>query len=287
MRERDTLELRLQCDRAASDQHCLGQTIVAHQYTSYPLRMSGVFRLDQVEPDCAYLYLINTSPGLLAQDHLSLSLNLEADTSMYLTDQAATKVHAMPKTETKATTDWKITVAAGASLEVVPEPVILFTDAAFEQTTQITLHSQAALFWSEILIPGRLARGEYYDFRYYHNCLEIYSNNEELWFRDAIRLVGKDNPFKQHDLFIAEPILANLIMVQPETDLAELNQKIANLDAADCKGLIMASSILPESKGLLIRVMASKTVLIKKYINYVLNCVRYLSDRPCLPCIPK
>jgi urease accessory protein len=280
MRERDTLELRLQCDR-------LGQTRVAHQYTTYPLRVSDIFRLDEVESDCAYLYLINTSPGLLAQDSLSLALNLEADTSMYFTDQAATKVHPMPKTETKATANWKITIGAGASLELVPEPVILFAEAAFEQTTQISLHPQAALFCSEILIPGRLARGEYYDFRYYHNCLEIYSHHGELWFRDAIRLVGKDNPFKQHNLFIAEPILANLIMIQPQTDLAKLKRKIANLTAADCQELIVASSLLPKNRGLLIRIMAFKTWRIKKYINYVLNCVRYLSDRPCLPYIPK
>jgi urease accessory protein len=280
MRERDTLELRLQCDR-------LGQTTIAHQYMTYPLRMSGVFRLDGADSDCAYLYLINTSPGLLAQDRLSLSLNLAANTRMYLTDQAATKVHAMPKTETKATTVWNIVVGAGASLELVPEPVILFADAALEQTTQITLHPQAALFWSEILLPGRLARGEYYAFRHYHNRLEIYSDKGEIWFRDAFQITGKDNPFKQHDLFTAEPILANLIMVQPQANLAKLKQKITDLAAAECKELIVASSTLPENKGLLIRIMAAKTSLIKKYITYVLNCVRDLSDRPCLPYIPK
>lgn len=279
MRERNTLELKLECDR-------LGQSIVAHQYATHPMRVSGVFRLDRDEADCAYLYSINTSPGLLAQDHLSLSLNLAANTKMYLTDQAATKVHAMPQIKTKAITNWQISVETGASLELVPEPVILFTDAALEQTTEIILHSHAALFWSEILVPGRLARGEYYDFRHYHNRFEIYSHQGELWFRDAIRLVGKNNPFKQHDLFAAKPILANLILVQPQIDLAKLEQT-ANLAAVNYKELTIASSILPENKGLLIRVMATKTSPVKQYINYVLNCVRYLSDRPKVPYIPK
>jgi urease accessory protein len=265
----------------------LGQTIVAHQYATYPLRVSGVFRLDETDADCAYLYLINTSPGLLAQDRLSLSLNLAANTKMYLTDQSATKVHAMPKTETKATTAWNIVVGTGASLELVPEPVILFADAALEQTTQITLHPQAAVFLSEIVIPGRLARGEYYAFRHYYNRLEIYSEQGEIWFRDVFQIAGKDNPFKQHDLFTAEPILANIIVVQPQANLVKLKQKIANLAVADCKGLLIASSTLPEDKGLLIRVMAAKTWLIKKYLTYVLNCIRDLSDRPNLPYIPK
>jgi urease accessory protein len=294
MGERDTLELKLKCDDRRGQDHLgqtIQQTVVAHQYTTYPLRVSGVFRLDQADADCAYLYLINTSPGLLAQDHLRMSLSLAADTRMYLTDQAATKVHAMPKEETQATTAWNIAVGAGASLEFVPEPVILFADAALEQTTQINLHPQAALFWSEILIPGRLARGEYYDFRHYHSRLEISSDNGKLWFRDAIRLTGKDNPFKHHDLFATEPILANIIMVQPQADLAELSQKIANLAANltfdDCQGILVASSSLPENKGLLIRVMAAKTSLIKKYLTSVLNCGRHLSDRPDLPYIPK
>lgn len=290
MGQRDTLELKLICDDRRGQDH-LGQTtkqtIVAHQYTTYPLRVSGVFRLDQADADCAYLYLINTSPGLLAQDHLRMSLSLAADTRMYLTDQAATKVHAMPKEETQATTTWNIAVGAGASLEFVPEPVILFADAALEQTTQINLHPQAALFWSEILIPGRLAREEYYDFRHYHSRLEISSDKGELWFRDAIRLTGKDNPFKHYDLFATEPILANIIMVQPQVDLTELSQKIANLALDDCKEILVASSTLPENKGLLIRVMAAKTSLIKKYITHVLDCGRHLSDRPNLPYIPK
>jgi urease accessory protein len=216
-----------------------------------------------------------------------MSLNLAMGTKVYLTDQAATKVHAMPQTETQATTIWKIDIEAGASLEFVPEPVILFADAALEQTTHITLHPQAALFWSEILIPGRLARGEYYDFRHYHSCLEICSDQGELWFRDAIHLTGEDNPYKHHDLFATEPILANLIMVQPQIDLAELSQKIANLASDNCQGILVSSSTLPENKGLLIRMMAAKTSLIKKYITYVLNCVRQLSDRPNLPYIPK
>jgi urease accessory protein len=280
MKQRYTLELKLQCNQ-------LGQTIIADQYSTYPLRLSGVFRLDEADTDCAYLYLINTSPGLLAQDDLKMFLNLAANSRLYLTDQAATKIHAMPQTETKATTIWRIAVGTGASLEFVPEPVILFAEAALEQTTQITLHPQAALFWSEILFPGRLAREEYYDFRHYYSCLEIYSAQGELWFRDAIHLTGKDNLYRHHDLFATEPILANLIMVQPQIHLAELSQKIANLASDNCKGILVANSTLPENKGLLIRVMAAKTSLIKKYITEVLNCVRHLSDRSPLPYIPK
>ncbi len=277
---KDNLEMTLKCDR-------FDQTVVTHQYTAHPLRLSGVFRLDAADSHRAYLYITNTSPGLLAGDNLGLSLKLEAGASLYLTDQAATKVHAMPITGTKAITDLKIEVGAGASLEFVPEPLILFADAALEQTTRIQLHSDAELFWSEIILPGRLARGECYEFRHYFNRLEITSISGELWFRDAIHLEGKHNLFKHSELFASKPVLANLIVVRPQTDLEVLGKNLENLEAANCPDLIVASSVLPESKGLLVRALASKTLGIKKYLKYALNCVRYLGDRPSLPYIPK
>ena len=81
----------------------------------------------------AYHYLINTSPGLLAGDELNLSLQLEANTSLYLTDQAATKVHQMPEIDTKATVNYQIKLEPNSSLELVPEPVILYKNAALSQ----------------------------------------------------------------------------------------------------------------------------------------------------------
>ena len=277
---RDNLEIKLKCNR-------LGKTVVTHQYTTYPWRLSGVFRLDAAESQRAYLYITNTSPGLLAGDNLSLSLQLEATASLYLTDQAATKVHAMPMAGTKATVESKIEVAAGASLEFVPEPLILFADAALEQTTRIQLHEGAELFWSEIILPGRLARGECYQFRHYFSRLEITTARGELWFRDTTHLEGKHNLFKHSDLFASKPVLANLIVVQPQTDLEVLSKKLEDIEAANCPDLAVASSVLPEDKGLLVRAMASKTIGIKKYLKYALNCVRYSGDRSSLPYIAK
>lgn len=280
MKERNNLELELRCNRQ-------GQTSLAHQYTSQPLRLSKLFRLDTLEKQGAYLYLMNSSPGLLAGDQLSLSLTLQKSTLLYLTDQAATKVHAMPKPETIATIDWEINLQAKACLEFVPEPVILYAQGALEQNTRIRLDDSASLFWSEILLPGRLAKGEYYDFRSYYGCLEIYSELGELWFKDAMNLQGTCNSWKHHKLFTSEPILANLVLVQPQIDLDLLSKKLEDFVAITESNLIFAKSILPEQKGLLVRVMAEKTTPIKQYINHALNCIRHLSDRPRLPYIPK
>jgi len=81
---------------------------------------------------------------------------------------------------------------------------------------------------------------------------------EEVCFRDTIHLGGKHNLFKYRDLFAAKPVLANLIVVQPHTDLELLSQKLENLEAANCPDLLLGNSVLPNNKGLLVRAFTVK-----------------------------
>ncbi len=272
------LYLRLSCDRN-------GRSVVTRQYVTYPFRLSRTFRLDQTDPDHAYIYIMNASPGLLAGDNLRISLQLDANTSLYLTDQAATKVHTMP-TGTAAKTVYEIAVGAEANLEFVPEPLILYTDATLEQITQVTLHQTGRLFLSEIILPGRLARGEYYRFRHYFTRLQVTSPTGELLFADAMRLEGL-NQFKQSSYLSSLPALGNIFIVLPDIDLKPLIIKLEDLKAADRLEIIAGSSLLPHCNGLVVRAMANSTNALKTYIRYALNCVRQVSGQPFLPEIPK
>jgi urease accessory protein len=276
-KRKNNLELRLKCDR-------IGQTIVSHQYAAYPLSVSPVFRLDgDFDSHRAYVYVMSTSPGLLAGDEWNVSLQLAANSSLYLTDQAATKVHSMPIGGTKATTIYDIEIGEKATLEFVPEPLILFADAALEQTTNIKIHPTGTLVLSEIILPGRLARGEYYQFHHYFSRLQVMSTSGELWFTDAMYLEGKLNPFTNSHLFASSPVLGSLFVVLPETNLELLSASVEDLEAANCSNLTVASSILPHGKGLLIRAIASGTQEMKIYLKYALNCVRRSSHQPPLP----
>ncbi|MEH2026552.1 urease accessory protein UreD [Nostoc sp.] len=266
------LELGLECDRH-------GYTIVNHQYTAYPLGISRTFRSDLANPHHANLYITSTSPGLLANDQLNISLELAANTHLHLSDQSATKVHPMPITGTKAIVNYDIEIGEGATLEFVPEPIILFQDATFEQTTSIKCHPKGKLFWSEIIVPGRLARGEFYEFHHYFNSLQVTSPEGELWFTDAMRLQGKLNSFKNNDLFAPAPILGNLVIILPQINLQLLSENLENIEGINCLGVMLASSCLPQGKGLVIKAIATGTRELKNYLLYALNCVRNFEEK--------
>lgn len=276
----NTLELNLKCDRT-------NKTICTHQYTTYPLQLSPIFRLDGANTNRAYLYTMNTSPGLLAKDELKISLQLENNTNLYLTDQAATKVHPMPIEHSQATVDYQIELRSRSCLELVPEPIILYSDAALNQNISIKLDRTAKLFFSEIVLPGRLARGEIYQFRYYLNRLNITDLTGKVLFTDAMCLQGKSNCFKDNQLFTPLPIMGNAIAVYPDLDLKLLSKELEDIKVTSFPNLESATSILPSDCGLIIRAFANKTIQLKQYFRLALEHIRYLVNQPALPYIPK
>ncbi|MEO1634421.1 MAG: urease accessory protein UreD [Cyanobacteria bacterium J06631_9] len=280
------LRLGLTCD-------AVGKTVVCDRYMAYPLSVSPPFRLDsdgtatqqRSQSQRMYLYRMNTSPGLLAGDRLDMSVQLEAGAQLLLADQAATKVHMMPAESLGAVVRYRFDIYKRATLEFLPEPLILFADSLLAQTTEITMHPSAGLSFGEIVLPGRLARGESYQFRQFNSRIRIKSPDGRVWFVDAMRLLGQDNPFVGSELFASGAVLGTLILVLPEAistmeNLARLSQEI---DAVSAQSLSLASSVLPGGRGLLVRAIASKTQDMQTGFKAAMNCVRSLRKQCPLP----
>ena len=274
------LDLKLQCNP-------WGQTNIFHQYTTHPLRVSNPFRLDKNNPNRIYLYIRNNSPGLLAEDELHLSFQLEKGSQLYLTEQAANKVHPVLNKTAAAKVNYQIIMGENTRLEFVPEPLILYADAALKQKTHIQIHPSSHLFWSEILLPGRLARGECYQFNYYDNCFRVTSSEGKLLFKDRSYLEGKNNQFRNSSLFTSFPILGTAIAVLPQINCNSLQKAIDDLTTTNVNDFVVATSILPYDKGILIRVLSQKSEQIKKYFRSVLNSIRSMQSDSALPYIPK
>ncbi len=277
-------QLALKLERAAS-----GKTILSHRYMAYPLSVSPVFRLEEngtaASTQRAYLYRMNTSPGLLANDALRISLQLASGSQLYLADQSATKVHTMPEGDAQATVDYQIELGDRTTLEFLPEPLILFTDSALKQQTNITIHPTAALSLGEIVLPGRLARGESYQFRQYFSRLRVSNPQGQLWFAEAMKLLGKENRFVQASLFSSGPVLGTLVLILPEAIATPqaLKTLSTQVDALETDSLNLASTILPQGRGLFVRAMAQTTREMQSGFKAAVNYVRTLRGEALLP----
>ncbi len=275
-----TLSLRVACAKGEQ-----AISFVAEQYATYPFRLSGNLRLDPSDRRRVYAYMMNASPGVLSGDDLRLAVQVGDRASLYLTDQSATKVHSRPMGGVPARISYRVQVGAGAYLEYVPEPIILFAAAALTQKMQILLHPQGRLVLSEIIVPGRLAKGEFYDFEEFQSRLQVNTTAGKRCFADNFRLLGQSNRF-QHSSFLTKwPIMGNFVVISPGIDLNNLSQTLQNPPFSD--ELRVGESPLPGCHGLLVRAITTHVSLLKDYQRHLLNCVRQLSGQPPLPEIPK
>jgi urease accessory protein len=134
-----------------------GATVLSANRQEPPLRVVRSFtRADR----SALAHLHNVSGGLLGGDRLAFRAILRAGTSVQLTTTGATRVY-RPRIEAmRVILSSNVTIGENALLEYVPDPIIPFAGARFEQRTEIRLAPGAGLFWWEIVAPGREAHGE-------------------------------------------------------------------------------------------------------------------------------
>jgi urease accessory protein len=284
------LSLKLVCNTAKKTAETTDEkTNISHRYMAYPLSVSPVFRLEEngsvSSSNRAYLYRMNTSPGLLAGDKIGMSLQLAAGAQLYLADQSATKVHTMPQPSAQATVNHWIELGDRATLEFLSEPLILFADSTLTQTTEIVMHPTASLSLGEIILPGRLARGEAYEFRQYLSRLRVKSPQGQVWFTETMKLLGKENRFAKSALFGGGSVLGSLVLILPEgtrTHLAALSTAIDNLIEPD-GSMDVASSVLPGGRGLFVRAIAQTTRDMQACFKGALNAVRKLRGQAPLP----
>ena len=124
-------------------------------YQQTPLRVLPPFRLGPDQP--ALLYLLNPTAGLMDGDGQLIELRTEPDVRAVVVGQSATRIH--PAVAGLCTQQWRVHVAPGAVLVVLPGPAIPFEACRYYQRVEVDLAEGASLLWGDVWLAGRYARG--------------------------------------------------------------------------------------------------------------------------------
>ncbi len=123
------------------------------------LRQQAPLRaLFPLEPDGADAVVVNTGGGVLGGDRLDVEIGLGEGTRAVVTSQAAEKVYRSAGDVAEIRT--RLRLAEGATLTWLPQETILFDACRLSRRLEIDLHPDARLLAAEMLVFGRLARGE-------------------------------------------------------------------------------------------------------------------------------
>jgi urease accessory protein len=131
--------------------------------------------------------VVNMSGGLVGGDLLELRLTLGAKAEALVTTQAAEKLYRSTGADCRVRMD--VTVGENAWLEWLPQETIIFDGARLRQRTALRVAGTARALAGEVLVFGRVARGEHLTHGLIHDEWQVYRENRLVW-ADSLHLDG-------------------------------------------------------------------------------------------------
>lgn len=166
--------LRLAVARAGS------RSVPADQFHSGALRILRPLYLDGTG-EVTYA-IINPGGGYLGGDSYRLDVEAREGSELRLRTQAATKIYRCP--DLPATQLMRLTVGEGASLESLPDPVIVYRDGAYRQRTVVSCAPSSSIALADICTSGWSPTGRRFPWR------ELFLDTE-LWVGGQLELIDR------------------------------------------------------------------------------------------------
>jgi urease accessory protein len=161
-----------------------GVTRLAHLYQADPLRV--LFPTPEAD-DPIQAALVTTSGGLVAGDHIDITVRVDPKASAHVTASAAEKIYR--STGVTTVVRQALTVGGGGALEFLPPETIMFDGARLERESVIELAPDAVFLGGDIVVFGRRARGERFTHGFLRDVWEVRCEGCLVW-GDALHLDG-------------------------------------------------------------------------------------------------
>jgi len=189
-----------------------GQTFLAQQSFKAPFHLSKPYW----DGHALIVQVVNPTAGILSGDRLSSEITVGSGAAVLVTSPSATRIFTM--VEGEATSRHQLTVASGGWLEIMPEPLVLHKGSRFRQQTEIAIAPGGEMFFADLLMPGRIARGETWAWE--KLCLELTLRvGGELILRERLDQSGPELKSLAELAGAGEgACFANLVFVSPRLD---------------------------------------------------------------------
>jgi urease accessory protein len=229
-----------------------GRTYLSERRQRFPLRLTVPLYLDPERPGMAFVYMQNPTGGLFEGDDHLISLDARPGALVHLTSQAASKAYRTARGSARQRIE--LTVAEGAFVEYVPDPLIPHAGARFQQELVADVQAGGAMIVAETVAPGRVAFGEAFEYTSLSLSTRISCDGQEAAVDSLLLEPGELDP-RRAGMLGSYAYLASLFAVAPGADPEALARSIS--DAVEPgPGWLVATAALPSGSGALVRILA-------------------------------
>jgi urease accessory protein len=228
------------------------KTVVKEQYSKVPLFTQRALYLEESIPSMAYMYIISPSGGILQGDRYRMDITLKNNAIAHITTQGATRIYRMEKNY--ATQIVNIIVDDGCYFEFIPDQIIPYRDSRFYQKVNLNIHDNATMVYAEMIVPGRVASGESFEYDICYMKALAKNQNNVLRLIDVAVLEPKKRSLKILGILGNFSVVGNMYILTKTkytaelvTDINSALQKFSNISGG--------ATILPRKSGVLVRIL--------------------------------
>jgi urease accessory protein len=240
------------------------QGITRHQGEARsPLKLLRSFQ--QASGHCE-LPLLHTAGGLVGGDELQIEAELGPGSRALITSVAAQKVYgSVGRSRRYPAGRWarqqlQFRLQPGSDLEWLPQELVLYADALYQQQTRVDLAEGASVLTAEVVRLGRTAAGEGLGRGRWRSSLAIRRQSAHGWRWELVDRLELGGPALQGEHGLAgQPVFGSLVWVAPQPlRPADLEQLLAAARAcrSDLEGTMACGAL---EQGLVARYRGSSS----------------------------
>src|SRR5262245_12450919 len=250
-----TLSLRVE--------HSGARSVVAGCRWTMPLQVMVPMALDD---PAAIVSVLNPTGGLVGGDRLAIDVAVGPGAHACVTTPSATKVYRTNAEPVEQTV--RLTLAARARLEWVPDHTIPFAGAALRQRVEADVAEEASLVLVDAFTAGRVARGEMWRFALLDSAVSIRDAGGWLLHDRLVLREGMPGP----GLGLAEdrPYVATVVVIG-DRGIAAFADDVATLDGGP--DVDVGAALLPR-RGALVRCLAADAPALVRTVDAVWAAAR-------------
>jgi urease accessory protein len=247
------------------------KTVVKEQYSKVPLFTQRALYLEESLPSMAYMYIISPSGGILQGDRYRIDITLKNNAYAHITTQGATRIYRMEKNF--ATQIVNIVVDDSCYFEFIPDQIIPYRDSRFYQKVNLNVHDNATMVYAEMIVPGRVASGESFEYDICYMKALAKNQNNILRFIDVAVLEPKKRALKIPGIMDDFSVIGNMYILTRTEHVAQLITYI-NLVFQKFSSISGGATILPRDSGVIIRILGAIAQDIRIVMHEIIKIVR-------------
>jgi urease accessory protein len=219
----------------------------------------------------AYMYIISPSGGILQGDRYRMDISLSKDAQAHITTQGATRVYRMERNF--ATQIINIDLGPNAYFEFIPDQIIPYRNSRFYQTLKMRVHDSATMIYSEMIVPGRVASGESFEYDICYMKAVGSNQADQLRFTDIAILEPRERTLSQLGVLNNRSVVGSVYLLCPTSYVKSIKDEI-NSNLSKNNNVMAGASILPYNSGMIVRLLGDGASAMRDAIFDVVRITR-------------